>query len=67
MMNGWIRVKDRLPEVIFDNTGAVNCVLVYGKDHFECGSDIQVSNTAYLNKHTKGITHWMPLPEPPKE
>ena len=65
----WIPVKECLPKVIEDVDGGVNCVLVYQKDGFECGSDIQVSNTVWLNKQhpmgSAGITHWMPLPEPP--
>ena len=62
--NGWRSVKDELPEVI-EKDGGVNSVLVYGKDHFDCGSDIQVWNTAYFNRIQTGITHWMPLPSEP--
>jgi hypothetical protein len=68
-MSEWISTKKRLPKVIEAADGSVNCVLVYQKDGFECGSDIQVANTIWLKKHrsrdSKGITHWMPLPEVP--
>jgi hypothetical protein len=66
----WISVKDRLPEVILYEGGkSWNCVLVYGKDNFDCGSDIQVVSVPWLlgKGSMDGITHWMPLPEPPKE
>ena len=63
---GWIGTQDRLPEVIEYPDGSVNCVLVYKKDGWECGSDIQVSNTVWLNKNKNWATHWMPLPEPPQ-
>jgi len=65
----WIPVSEGLPEVVEEVDGSVNCVLAYHKDGWECGSDIQVVNTVWLNKQhplgSKGITHWMPLPEPP--
>ena len=59
-MNEWINVKDRLP----DKTG---CYLVF----YSRGKSIDVS----LFKNEKWceewgnhiITHWMPLPKPPKE
>ena len=62
---GWRRCSKELPKVIKLSDGSVNSVLVYKKNGFVCGSDIQVSNTIYLRKHPKWVTHWMPLPEPP--
>lgn len=61
----WISTKERLPKVIEAEDGSVNSVLVYKKDGWECGSDIQVSNTVWLRKNRNWATHWMPLPEPP--
>lgn len=55
----WISVKDRLPE---ENL----CVLVY------VGYGIGVSMSAHRTSNGKffrygdDVTHWMPLPEPPK-
>jgi hypothetical protein len=66
---GWVSVKERLPEVVTAPDGSCDCVLVYAKDGFECGSDIQVVATAWAvaNKNWERFTHWMPLPSPPKE
>jgi hypothetical protein len=61
----WRLCSKELPKVITEKDGSVNSVLVYKKNGFECGSDIQVSNTVFLRKHPKWVTHWMPLPEPP--
>lgn len=66
MSSKWISVDKRLPEITESEDGSVNCVLVYKKGGWECGSDFQVSNTVYVNKHSKWITHWMSLPDPPE-
>lgn len=63
----WRRCSKELPKTITAKDGSVNSVLVYKKNGFECGSDIQVSNTVFLRKHRKWVTHWMPLPDPPNE
>ncbi|MCP4493289.1 MAG: DUF551 domain-containing protein [Gammaproteobacteria bacterium] len=63
MQPGWISVDDRLPNTIGD-------YLIY--------TDKNVLMRAYLNRnnHWSGnglyeyieeVTHWMPLPKPPKE
>ena len=66
----WISVQDRLPEAHDD--GSVDAVLV---------TDGSVIHMAYFNHDTwhfcesgemkeemfYNVTHWMPLPEPPKE
>jgi len=70
----WISVKDRLPEI----GQAVNC---YGRAAYESGSS--VIPAWYIHKWNQwqscegdgcggggylfDVTHWMPLPEPPKE
>lgn len=56
----WISVEDRLPEMLVD-------VLVYDRT----GGSIEL---AFMTKHCEWVgvcmnhevTHWMPLPEPPK-
>ena len=71
-VGGWISVKDRLPEeklnpytggyqevICFIDT-RVGCdvrTYEFGRGHFWSG----------LQEVDKYITHWMPLPEPPKE
>jgi hypothetical protein len=73
-MSNWISVKDRLPEDgSFDEDGYVlvwvkwRCPAIARKDwaqgwkpeHWrtDCGERLEI----------KDVTHWMPLPEPPKE
>lgn len=58
----WIPVTERLPEKYTHN-------LVYGS---EIGIDILYfgNRGLFLDYHSdeiNGVTHWMPLPEPPKE
>lgn len=58
--NGWISVKDRLPEeevyvLVWETQGFAYC------DMLKSGAwNIGANNGAI-------ISHWMPLPEPPKE
>ena len=54
---GWISVKNRLPE---DSER----VLAYFPEMRDSESDIQLSKGWAVNKF---VSHWMPLPEPPKE
>lgn len=61
----WISVKDRLPEepcaVLVVLYGSAVCVAWYSRlGWFETGSGMFVSAG-------HGVSHWMPLPEPPKE
>lgn len=61
----WISVEDRLPEepcaVLVVLYGSAVCVAWYNyPGWFETGSGIRCSAG-------NGVTHWMPLPEPPKE
>jgi len=80
-INGWISVKDRLPEINKDvlilyeskvshETGyAITCMT----DSFYFGSKpIPYSTPQWLEpwqyfRENNVITHWMSLPEPPKE
>lgn len=66
--NRWISVKDRLPEI------GKSVLIYYPKWD---GDEIQVAKLeddgmmfdicGEFNIGTGAITHWMPLPEPPKE
>ena len=72
----WISVKDRLPEV-------VGSYIIAGKQRYpgepwEYFTDVAESHGSYIddfwdtfNDWIEGqethVTHWMPLPEPPKE
>jgi len=56
----WISVKDRLPEKR-DLT-----YLTYSKDIEGCRYRLMTASTLNLC-FTSAVTHWMPLPEPPKE
>ena len=69
--NGWISVKDRLPERKWDdylvsttilNGGArgVNIAWLNNEGQWS-------SNDKWICDGREVITHWMPLPEPPKE
>tara|TARA_R110002153_G_scaffold264338_1_gene426166 strand:- start:1196 stop:1513 length:318 start_codon:yes stop_codon:yes gene_type:complete len=73
--NQWISVEDKLPElddasviVNFDN-GSIECVHVGFFDQVSCGFDHRGSQMyrPYYVGHDPKATHWMPLPEPPKE
>ena len=61
MAQEWISVKDMLPTSIED-------VLVWDGEHISVGWYDTYSKgwTSYLGS-IDGATHWMPLPEPPKE
>ena len=70
VMPQWISVKDRLPP-----DGAKVLLIVFGDIHYgwidQSPSDpteycLYFSNT-YIDKGHHALTHWMPLPEPPKE
>jgi hypothetical protein len=57
----WISVEERLPDdgkyIVCTAKGSVYCTRFKA---FGCGGSFQTD----INTH---ITHWMPLPEPPKE
>ncbi len=52
----WISVKDRLPE------NESTCLIVSAKEEGIC---VALAIEPYWSKWE--VTHWMPLPEPPKD
>lgn len=62
-MNEWISVEDRLPEgmgtVLIAHNGGVSFGWFNGA--------YWTRGAATKHKPIKTVTHWMPLPEPPKE
>lgn len=65
-VNGWISVKDRLPEV-----DAYDC-LVYSRHvepavYFQKEEGIWYTQDCYESEEIIGVLYWMPYPEPPKE
>uniref|UniRef100_UPI00403DAE32 DUF551 domain-containing protein n=1 Tax=Pasteurella multocida TaxID=747 RepID=UPI00403DAE32 len=62
--DGWISVKDRLPQ-------ADECVLVYFKNKIRDFQSITLSEfiDGEFNMGSKlfQVTHWRPLPQPPKD
>lgn len=67
-MTEWISVKDRLPNkgqdvLIYRSGFRVDLMNV----HMYLGEDRWEDEYGYWETtETEGITHWMPLPEPPK-
>jgi hypothetical protein len=62
----WISVKDRLPEKMV-------MVLIYDKYGFSIDRMVNKTPTGWPVfdgdefQHNLDVTHWMPLPEPPKQ
>ena len=62
----WISVKDRLPEesgyyLVFENIGRSE-VLPYSKKY----KAFNAFDDSYSESNVISVTHWMPLPQPPK-
>jgi hypothetical protein len=58
-MSEWISVNDRLPE-------KNQLVLIYAPDTDQLKIRIGLFDKEINIYHNLGITHWQPLPEPPK-
>ena len=59
----WISVEDRLPDphfyvIIWDDENAEMVIAAYQETGCWCSETIQ---------EDAHVTHWMPLPEPPRE
>lgn len=61
---GWIRVEDRLPERF---EPVLVCREKNGSTYVEQGYKDVGEWWKVYGTRTKQVTHWMPLPEPPKE
>lgn len=72
----WINVKERLPDSINRNNGRIVCI-AYGFDPLSYHKEKWVLEAYYDSERNcfeygeydcpLEVTHWMPLPEPPKE
>lgn len=83
LRNGWISVKDKLPEDILPKDSdrlMIKCLVISkGKKDVRTlcrqrrimSFDPKVNKIHYTDwfwsKYAHNITHWQPLPEPPKE
>ena len=66
----WISVTERLPEHEYGESTSVLTVDLYGGmrvTYFDGGNWCWPSGEALTTMRVAPITHWMPLPEPPKE
>lgn len=61
--DGWISVKDRLP----DSTPMVLAMCIDGYELAYYGNYGKGQWTNTLGTEHLNVTHWQPLPEPPKE
>lgn len=68
-MNKWIRIEERLPNE--DDTGFKHSIVCYipelERDENFPGHPVIISNREYASIKENGVTHWMPLPEPPNQ
>lgn len=67
-MDKWISVKDRLPEpldsvIFYAPKQSKDCSMDIGEGFIDSGEWCSVREDIDLKK----VTHWMPLPEPPKK
>lgn len=65
--DGWISIKDRLPDnylsvLLFDSPDREIFV-----GYMDAGGEFQLEGYSYEYSLGCHFTHWMPLPEPPKE
>lgn len=76
-MSDWISVKDRLPnkgdivlaycqKIIGEIRYVLDCPTI-AKIEWENIDCSNIPDTDYFSVWAENITHWMPLPEPPKE
>lgn len=64
-LNNWISVKDRLPDEDTIPMVLVNTTYGYELGYYNRYANLGWTNT--LGTTCFDVTHWMPLPEPPKE
>lgn len=70
-MNDWISIKDRLPEfdqTIISTDGDYIAITTFTKGHGEFNFwQLLSSGCGCCDTDMGNVTHWMPLPKPPKE
>ena len=67
-MSEWISVKERLPEAWRTDDGTLVNYLVYMPEYsVDVGNYVRPANVWVCMGLPCKVTHWMPLPEPPKE
>ena len=70
----WISVKDRLPLEIQDTVGKIKgvpcselCIVAVKAPFSSAFVAIDITMHGRWYNYGEAVTHWMPLPEPPKE
>jgi len=72
--DGWVSVEDRLPSGTVSSSVDVLAYVPDEKDHVE--NRVEVLNywgengwwgLNFHSRRVNGVTHWQPLPEPPKD
>lgn len=70
-MSGWISVKDRLPITIENIRGQFDLVEVIVFDGVQVKADFYKAGMTKefwgQFEYLDNVTHWQPLPEPPKD
>lgn len=71
-VGGWISVKDRLPKQKWTNYLVATKIQTDGTRGFNIAwvnddNGVWKSNDEWICDGREIVTHWMPLPEPPKE
>lgn len=74
-IGGWVSVEDKLPEnekIVIGYTPCDGYMFIgfyrtYKSDNYEWSDWCILTSMRSTKKITKKVTHWMPLPEPPKE
>ena len=67
-VHGWVSVDERLPEcegsyIVYTERGSIYASHFYTEKRFASG---YVREAQWSQRGTVKVTHWMPLPEPPK-
>lgn len=68
-IEGWISVEDKLPN---NQANVIVAVFWNGSWYTKIGWHSDNNNIWYIDtpqgeSETRGVTHWKPIPEPPKE
>ena len=66
--NAWINAKDRLPEKWQDDKGNLINYLIFMPEYgVDVGNYVKPAKSWVCMGFPVKVTHWQPLPEPPKE